>query len=265
MPAAMVALGMGVLTGTVVAMARLLSVRGRSVTKQASLSHRPHSEDWPEIATACHSITESLRRLADQKDCILLEAAVGRIVAIQEEMRSLADGRIVFTATETWRTVYDELLRTPGIDCYRSVAWIRNEDYWQDVPGQHSMQTNYDLLQEGVSIERILILSDFFWPRAATLPAPDIRRWIDEQYKRGISIRLVRESAVDAEMDSLCDIGIYGTRATGALELDSQCRTTRFTFDFSPEGIRLAEERWRHLSVYAISYGDLLDRSARGA
>ena len=41
--------------------------------------------------------------------------------------------------------------------------------------------------------------------------------------------------------------------------------TARFTFDFSPEGIRLAEQRWDRLSLYAVSYADLLDGADRGA
>ena len=37
------------------------------------------------------------------------------------------------------------------------------------------MQLNYELLQQGVRIERILILCDFFWLVAALLPSADIR------------------------------------------------------------------------------------------
>ena len=259
-------LGLALLGGVTMAMAgRLAPASFGHASKRATAPRWGLLDDWPEITAASNSFRESLGRLAGQTDCILLEAATGRLVAIQEELRSLASGRIVFSATEAWRTVYDEILRSPGIGCYRSVAWLRNEDYWQDAPGQRSMQTNYDLLQQGLSIERILILSDFFWPAGAALPAPDIRRWIEEQYKRGVAVGLVRESEVDAETDLLCDIGIYGTRATGTLELDPQCRTTRFIFDFSPEGVRLAEECWKRLSLYAVSYTDLLDRSVRGA
>lgn len=220
-------------------------------------------DEWPELAIAHTSIANSLRRLADQDDPILLDAAAVRLAAIQEELRNLATGKVVFLATEAWRAVYDQLLRSSGVTCYRSVAWMRNEDYWQDAPGQCSMRTNYDLIQQGLSIERILILSDFFWPCAAPLPARVVCRWIEEQYKRGIVIGMVRESDIRTETNLLCDIGIYGTRAVGALELDADGRTTRFTFDFSAEGVRLAEERWRRLSLYAISYGSVLDRAVR--
>jgi hypothetical protein len=226
-----------------------------------TLTPQRNRSDWPELEMAQRSLAESLSRLACQTDSILLEGAVARLAAIQEEVRYLAEGKLVFTATEAWRAVYDQILCSPGITCYRSVAWLRNEDYWQDAPGQRSMQTNYQRLQEGVMIERILILNDFFWPSAATLPAADIRRWIDEQYRQGMQIGLVRESTIAAEPDLLCDIGIYGSRATGTLELDPQCRTTRFTFDFSPEGILLAEQRWKRLSLYTHSYTDLLGTS----
>ena len=130
-------------------------------------------EAWPELAIAQDVIADSLRRLTGQDDPILLDAAVVRLATIQEELRSLAAGRIVFVGTEAWRAIYDQLIRSPDVDCYRSVAWMRNEDYWRDTPGQNSMRTNYDRLQE-VNIERILILSDFFWPAGALLPAADI-------------------------------------------------------------------------------------------
>ena len=219
------------------------------------------SDDWPELAIAQHVLTESIARLEGQADPILLEAAVVRLAAIQEEVRCLADGKLVFTATEAWRTVYDQIIRSPGIAYYHSVAWLRSEDYWQDTPGQRSIQTNYERLQQGLVIERIFILCDFFWPPSAPLPADDIRRWIDDQYRQGMQIGLVRESAIAAEADLLCDIGIYGSRATGTLELDLQCRTTRFTFDFTAEGIRLAEERWKRLLLYMVPYAELLAKT----
>jgi hypothetical protein len=126
------------------------------------------------------------------------------------------------------------------------------------------MQLNYDLIQLGVRIERTLILNDFFWPAAATLPAKVICRWIEDQYKRGIVIRLVRESEIEAEPELLRDFGIYGHRATGQLELDEQCRAERFTLDFTPNGLELFEERWRQLLLFTVSFRELLDRKASG-
>jgi len=127
------------------------------------------------------------------------------------------------------------------------------------------MQLNYDLIQLGVRIERTLVLSDFFWPPAAALPAKIICQWIEEQYKRGIVVRLVRESQIDEERELLCDFGIYGDRATGQLELDDQCRTVRFTLDFDSQSIQFFEEKWHRLLLFAVSFRELLDRKARGA
>ena len=140
-----------------------------------------------------------------------------------------------------------------------SVAWLRSEDYWRDAPGRHSMQLNYDLVQLGARIERTLILNDFFWPQAALLPAKTICQWIDEQSKRGITVRLVRESEIEDEPELLCDFGIYGQRATGRLELD-EGRTVRFTLDFSQQSLQLYEDRWRKLLLFATPYRELLDR-----
>jgi hypothetical protein len=218
----------------------------------------------PELLFAYHALSESLCRLAGQSDEILLDTASIRLSSIQEELRLLAEGKVVFTDTEAWRTAYERILRTPGLARYLSVAWLRSEDYWRDAPGRHSMQLNYDLVQLGLRIERTLILNDFFWPPAAMLPAKIIYRWIEEQYKRGIVIRLIRESEIEGEPELLFDFGLYGHRAAGQLELDDNCRTVRFTLDFSPQTVRLFEERWRRLRLFAVSFRELLDQRIRG-
>jgi hypothetical protein len=232
----------------------------RTITKLSAMVLIPSkaSSSWPDLEKAHQNFDEVFHRLASQTDIMVQEAILVRLAAIQEELRNLAIGRIVFSATEGWRTMYDQILKSPGITHYRSIAWIQSEDYWQDSPGRRSMEANYECLLGGICIERLLILHDYFWPQAAVVPAPDIRHWIDEQHKRGIVIWLVRESSITAEPDLLCDIGIYGTRAIGTLELDSQCHTTRFTFDFSPGGIRLAEERWSRALLYATKYSAIV-------
>lgn len=218
----------------------------------------------PELLCAHHALTHSLCQLADQDDEVLRDTAAVRLATFQEDLRNLAAGKVVFAGTEAWRTAYERVLRTPSLGRYFSVAWLRSEDYWRDAPGRHSMQLNYDLIQLGVRIERTLILNDYFWPAAATLPAKVICQWIEEQYKRGIVIRLVRESEIEGEAELLTDLGIYGHRATGQLDLDEQCRTERFTLDFTPQTMGLFEERWRRLLLFAVPFRKLLDQKARG-
>ena len=219
----------------------------------------------PELLVAYHALARYIRELSHQTDEVLREATMLKLVSIQDEVRALADGKVGFLASEGWRTVYERLLRSPDVRSYRSVAWVRTEDYWRDAPGRRSMQLNFERLRDGVTIERILILGDFFWPAGTLLPSAAVGRWIDEQHDAGIRVGLVRESEIESEPDLLCDFGIYGNRATGWLEVDLQCRTTRFTFDFSPDTLRLAEERWKRLALYAIPYANLLDPGTRRA
>ena len=44
--------------------------------------------------------------------------------------------------------------------------------------------------------------------------------------------------SLHGELGLLWDFAIYGTRATGTLELDDVCGTTSFTKDFDPQSIR---------------------------
>ena len=213
-------------------------------------------DHYTEFATA-------LANLAKQSDPVLREFAVLKLASISEEVRSLAAGKVVFSSTETWRTVYEQILQSPGIKLYQSVAWVKTRDYWQDQPGRQSMRVNFDLLKRGMRIERMIILRGDLWPAGASLPSGDIRPWIDEQHDRGSWILLVRECEIVSEPDLLCDFGIYGDRATGVQELDEQSRTLRFVLFFDSQSIKLARDRWARLALYATPYAELLNTLPR--
>ena len=59
--------------------------------------------DSPQLSLAHATISHCLAELAAQSDQILQEAALVKVVEIQEELRALAAGKVVFTATEAWR------------------------------------------------------------------------------------------------------------------------------------------------------------------
>ncbi len=207
-------------------------------------------------------IVEALAGLARQPDPVLRQFALVKLASIAGQVQSLAQGTVVFTSTETWRTVYEQLLESPGLSHYQSVAWVKTKDYWQDRPGWQSMRLNFDLVERGLRIERILILRGGLWPSGERLPAAEIRSWIQQQHDQGIWILLVRESDIAGEPDLLADFGIYGERATGVQELDDQSRTLRFILYFDPQNIRLARDRWTRLLLYTTSYADLLDQTS---
>lgn len=205
-------------------------------------------------------LTQSLLAISRVPDPIFRNLARQRLASINEEAAQIAAKTIVFQGTETWRIVYDQLLRSPGIHQYRSVAWAKNRHYWLDEPGRKSLQTNYELQASGqVLVERIVILADELWPADAALPVDLMRQWIHEQYSQGLLVRLVRESALTNEPDLIADIGLYGTRALGIQELDAECRTTRFTLTFDFDQLAAAESRWKRLNVYAAPYASLLN------
>lgn len=204
------------------------------------------------------AFSAALSDLAKQIDPVLRQYALLKLAAITEEVRSLASGKVVFSSTETWRTVYEDLLQSPALKTYKSVAWVKTRTYWQDQPGRQSMRMNFQAVKRGVQIERIVVLGSALWGPSEILPVPEVRRWIDEQHERCIQVSLVRESELGGEADLLCDFGIYGDRATGIQELDEQSRTLRFLLLFDQQSIKLAQDRWARLSLYATPYVDLL-------
>ncbi|MGH7193203.1 MAG: hypothetical protein ACREJM_06655, partial [Candidatus Saccharimonadales bacterium] len=205
-----------------------------------------------------------LTALAQHTDPILRRIALLKLASVAEQIDGLGSGRIVFALTESWRTVYEEILRSPDIKAYRSVAWVRSPKYWQDEPGRQSMRVNFEAVDRGVLIERVVLLRDDLWPSDRKLPLADVLPWIEEQHNHGIWIALARESDLSRETDLLLDMGIYGDRAVGTQELDDTCRTLRFTLDLDPQAVQLADNKWQRLLLYARSFGDLLDRSEPG-
>jgi hypothetical protein len=210
------------------------------------------------------ALCQALIQLATRMEPILREIAALKLAAVGREITALADGTVVFSGTEAWRTVYDKLLQSADIREYQSVAWVRSKDYWQDLPGQQSIQANFSAVKRGLLIERTVILPDEFWPVDQTLPNGDVRPWIENQHNHGLWVALVRESQLVAEQDLLDDFGIYGERAFGRQEFDERCRTKRFVLSFDPHAVQLARDRWKRLTLFATPYRQLLDRAEKG-
>ncbi|MEJ7590656.1 MAG: hypothetical protein WKF77_03850 [Planctomycetaceae bacterium] len=207
------------------------------------------------------SMSQSLARISRALDPIYRELALESLDDTNRRIQTLADGLLIFEGTETWRLVYERLLRSPGLYLYRSVAWIQSAAYWQDEPGRKSMAVNFELQSSGqVTIERIAIIADELWPEGDVWPAETLRQWIQEQHTRGIKISFVRASVIIAEPELLADIGIYGSRAVGTQELDEQARTIRFRLFFDFNSVAAAEDRWNRLAVYSESFASYLDR-----
>ena len=161
-----------------------------------------------------------------------------RMRAECERLDRLGEGRLVFDSTETWRTVYEEVLSACKAKRYLSVAVIRSDDYWRDPPGERSLEFNFQLVDHGFTVHRIFIIDDFFWPQAARTPSTILFQWIQSQRIRGVDVSLVRLSALEQEPMLVRDMGIYGTDAVGYQQTDFEGRTTRYEMSFQRAAIR---------------------------
>ena len=211
------------------------------------LTLAPENELYAQYLAFCKTLTD----LAEQTDPLLREIAALKLVSVNNQIESLANGTVVFAGTETWRAVYEVLLAGSDLREYQSAAWVRSLDYWQDPPGRQSMKANFEAAHLGVLVERIVILRDDLWPRGEFLPTKEILPWLEEQNNHGLRVTLVRESDLASEPDLLADIGVYGDRACGTQELDERSRTVRFILYFDSQAVRLAKDRWRRLAIYS--------------
>lgn len=167
------------------------------------------------------------------------------------ELQLLAQGKLLFESTETWRAVYEEVLSACTLKRYLSVALVRTEDYWRGTPGERSICFNTLLVDYGFYVHRILIVDDFLWPPGATLPSKQLYNWMLGQFSKGIQIGLVRISELTSENDLLFDFGIYGDTAVGYQVTDDLGQTVRYEMNFGTPQVQIAEDRWKRLSLYA--------------
>lgn len=209
-------------------------------------------------------LAESLTQVARYSDPLYRKLALERLSELCQQSQTLAGGTIEFASTERWRVAYEQLLRSPTVQLYRSIARIESVHYWQDGPGQQSTQLNLELQNSGtIAIERTAILADHLWPADDQMPVEPVHGWLDEQHRRGIWIGLVRESALQSEPELVTDLGIYGNRAVGLQLADPAGRTVRFLLSFDFHRVRDAEEIWARLGIYSVSYRQLLDQLHR--
>ncbi len=214
-----------------------------------------------EMFVRYEQLAAALLTISMQPDVIYRAVALEHLDDLVRQARLVAQGTFVFEGTETWRLVYERLLRSPGLHRYRSVAWIRTPDYWQDEPGRKSLAVNFELVEaQRLRIERIVIIDDPLWPVQETWPVEPVRQWLHEQFVRGIDLRYVRMSELTHEADLLVDCGLYGSRALGVQQLDEQGQTERFTLVFDLQAVLDAEARWSRLAIYAESWKSYLDR-----
>jgi len=129
------------------------------------------------------SFGQSLRKTVANLDPIYEELAMDRFRRLDSEASAVAAGRIEFIGTEAWRSAYEKLLRSRGLYRYRSVAYARTPNYWQDEPGRQSMQLNFEMIENGLLIERVVIVPDAFWPVGELEPVEPFGKWLDEQVR----------------------------------------------------------------------------------
>jgi hypothetical protein len=151
-----------------------------------------------------------------------------------------------------YQQLVDSLLKisrqTDAIFRYRSVAWVKNANYWQDEPTRKSMAVNFELHEcERLNIERIAIIADELWPDGDVWPAAFLRQWLHEQHVRGIWVKFVRQSALAVAFAGLASMqrqpGDWGRIAAVRLGIAGQLQQLDLRGELSVGGERFRYHR----------------------
>jgi hypothetical protein len=204
---------------------------------------------------------ESLNAASHIPDPVFRTAALQQLAAVGQSLKNLGDGMLTFENTESWRLIYEQILRSKVVYSYKSVAWVRDLDYWQDEPGQKSLRLNQELVsRQQISMERIFILQDALWPTGTEHGDSKVTELLKANVRSKIKVFVIRESSLCNDQDLLADFGIYGSHAVGYQVIDDRHRTHRFTIQFNFDAVALAEQRWQRLLAYAIPFDEILNR-----
>jgi hypothetical protein len=203
---------------------------------------------------------ESLNAASHIPDPVFRTAALQQLSSLGQSLQELGTGTLTFENTESWRIIYEQILRSKIVYSYKSVAWVRDLDYWQDEPGQKSIRLNHELAsRQQISMERIFILQDALWPTGTEHRDSKVTALLKENVRSKIKVFVIRESSLCNDQDLLADFGIYGSHAVGYQVLDGRHRTHRFTIQFNFDAVALAEQRWKRLLAYAIPFNENLE------
>lgn len=203
----------------------------------------------------------SLSRAATIPDPVFRDAALQQLAAVELSLQKLGNGLLTFENTESWRLIYEQILRSNHVYSYKSVAWVKDELYWQDEPGQKSIRLNQELVsQQQIYMERIFILQDELWPPSSEDGDSKVIGMLKENARSRIKVFVIRESSLCNDQDLLADFGIYGSHAVGYQVMDGRQQTNRFTIQFNFDAVALAEQRWARLLAYAKPFDEILGR-----
>lgn len=85
-------------------------------------------------------------------------------MTIGQSLKNLGDGMLTFENTESWRLIYEQILRSSLVYSYKSVAWVKMSCTGKMSLGK-SIRLNQELVsRQQISMERIFILQDELWP-----------------------------------------------------------------------------------------------------
>ena len=234
----------------------------RYLAVEEKLRHIPLAlaRDEPMFASFIQ-YSNALRQISQIPDPVFRTAALQQLDAIGKTLDNLGQGTLVFDNTESWRLVYEQMLRSKVVYLYKSVAWIRDSSYWQDEPGQKSLRLNGELVSsQQLTMERIFIIRDSLWPINSQEIIPKLKRLIEDHRRYGIKLQLIQESSLTNDQDLIADFGIYGSHAVGYQVNDEQNHSTRFTLHYDFDKVAQAEQRWDRLLTYAKLYEEIFER-----
>ena len=80
-----------------------------------------------------------------------------RLTPMARELEEITSGNLTFDSTETWRTLYQQVLQSCEAKQYLSVALVATDGYWRHPPGEQTLEFHDRLIWQGFRQQRIAI------------------------------------------------------------------------------------------------------------
>ncbi len=141
------------------------------------------------LKSRVNSIVESFSLLSNGRhQDLFINEGKRSLTNCRDSLKNLADGTFLIDEERRMRILIELLENAKPNEQVFATSYVNLSDWWKKELGRKYLQANYAAVERQVQIERVFIIRDE--------EKDDVYKFIDEQRKNGIKIRVVKECTI---------------------------------------------------------------------